>query len=146
MILNEFKEINLLDIVNIEKAKKDKQYEKGNIIIQVYATKGQIFYLENKQIVESKYIVLIPKIKIHSKYLYYILSDVLPDFLIKYQTDINIQPEIFKFLKLKIHSDINIQNKIADILSNIDKQIENENKEIEKIKDFKKWHLDKMFP
>lgn len=146
MILNEFKEINLLDIVNIEKAKKDKQYEKGNIIIQVSASKGQIFYLENKQVVERKYIVLIPKIKIHSKYLYYILSDVLPDFLIKYQTDINIQPEIFKFLKLKIHSDINIQNKIADILSNIDKQIENENKEIEKIKDFKKWHLDKMFP
>ena len=45
MNLKDYKKVKLLDLVDIERAKKNKVYEKGNIIIQVSASKGQIFYL-----------------------------------------------------------------------------------------------------
>ena len=146
MELNQYKKMNLLDIVNIERAQKSKKYQEGNIIIQVSASKGQILYLKEPQYVESKYVVLKPKIEICSKYLYYILNNCMFDFLRIYQSDINIQPEVFKFLNIDIHTNINTQRKIAEILTNIDDRISSEESMIGKIKDFKKWHLEKMFP
>ena len=58
MNLKDYKKVKLLDLVDIERAKKNKVYNKGNIIIQVSASKGQIFYLEEDTTVESQYIIL----------------------------------------------------------------------------------------
>lgn len=146
MNLRNYKKVKLLDLVDIERIKKNKIYDKGNIIIQVSASRGQIFYLYNDDVLETKYVILIPKTKkINMKYLYYILQDELPMFLEKYQTNINIQPEIFKYLDLYIHDDIEIQKHIVNILDKLDEQTKKEQELIEKFKDFKEYHLNKMF-
>lgn len=146
MNIRNYKKVKLLDLVDIERVKKNKIYDKGNIIIQVSASRGQIFYLYNDDVLETKYVILIPKTKkINMKYLYYILQDELPMFLEKYQTNINIQPEIFKYLDLYIHDDIETQKHIVNILDKLDEQTKKEQELIEKFKDFKEYHLNKMF-
>ena len=146
MNLKNYKKVKLLDLVDIERVKKNKIYDKGNIIIQVSASRGQIFYLNNDDVLETKFVILIPKTnKINMKYLYYILQDELPMFLEKYQTDINIQPEIFKYLDLYIHDDIETQKHIVNILDKLDEQTKKEQELIEKFKDFKEYHITKMF-
>ena len=146
MNLRNYKKVKLLDLVDIERVKKNKIYDKGNIIIQVSASRGQMFYLYNDDILETKYVILIPKTKkINMKYLYYILQDELPIFLKKYQTDINIQPEIFKYLDLSIHNDIETQNHIVNILDKLDERTKKEEELVLLFKDFKEYHLNKMF-
>lgn len=146
MNLRNYKKVKLLDLVDIERVKKDKIYYIGNIIIQVSASKGQILYLYNDDVLETKYVILIPKTKkINMKYLYYILQDELPMFLEKYQANINIQPEVFKYLDLYIHDDIETQKHIVNILDKLDEQTKKEQELIEKFKDFKEYHLNKMF-
>lgn len=147
MNLKDYKKVKLLDLVNIERVKKNKIYKKGNIIIQVSASKGQIFYLEEDTTVESKYIVLTCKDNkiINTKYLYYIINDLLPEFLAKYQTGINIQPEVFNYMELIIHDDMKKQEHIANIFDKIDEDIKKEEQLLKKYQDFKKYHLDKMF-
>lgn len=146
MNLKDYKKVKLLDLVQIERAKKDKIYNKGNIIIQVSASKGQIFYLDQHTTVESQYVVLTCNNKvINTKYLYYIISDLLPEFLAKYQTGINIQPEVFNYMELVIHNDIKTQEHIAKIFDKIDEDIKKEEELLKQYQDFKKYHLDKMF-
>ena len=145
MNLQNYKKVKLLDLVQIERAKKDKIYNKGNIIIQVSASKGQIFYLDHDTTVESKYIVLKDNKVINTKYLYYVISDLLPEFLAKYQTGINIQPEVFKYMELVIHNDIETQNHIVNILDKLDERIKKEEELLLLCKDFKEYHLNKMF-
>ena len=145
MNLRNYKKVKLLDLVQIERAKKDKIYSKGNIIIQVSASKGQIFYLDHDTTVESKYIVLKDNKVINTKYLYYVISDLLPEFLAKYQTDINIQPEVFKYMELVIHNDIETQNHIVNILDKLDERTKKEEELLLLCKDFKEYHLNKMF-
>ena len=145
MNLRNYKKVKLLDLVQIERAKKDKIYNKGNIIIQLSASKGQIFYLDHDTTVESKYIVLKDNKVINTKYLYYVISDLLPEFLAKYQTDINIQPEVFKYMELVIHNDIETQNHIVNILDKLDERTKKEEELLLLCKDFKEYHLNKMF-
>ncbi len=147
MNLKDYKKVKLLDLVQIERAKKDKIYNKGNIIIQVSASKGQIFYLDQDTTVESKYIVLTCKDNkiTNTKYLYYVISDLLPEFLAKYQTDINIQLEVFKYMELVIHDDMKTQEHITKIFDKIDEDIKKEEELLKQYQDFKKYHLDKMF-
>lgn len=145
MNLRNYKKVKLLDLVQIERAKKDKIYYKGNIIIQVSASKGQIFYLDHDTTVESKYIVLKDNKVINTKYLYYVISDLLPEFLAKYQTGINIKPEVFKYMELVIHNDIETQNHIVNILDKLDERTKKEEELLLLCKDFKEYHLNKMF-
>ena len=147
MNLKDYKKVKLLDLVDIERAKKNKVYNKGNIIIQVSASKGQIFYLEEDTSVESQYIILNCKNNniTDTKYLYYVISSLLPEFLTKYQTGINIQPEVFNYMELVIHDDIKTQEHIAKIFDKIDEDIKKEEKLLKKYQDFKKYHLGKMF-
>ena len=145
MNLRNYKKVKLLDLVQIERAKKDKIYNKGNIIIQVSASKGQIFYLDHDTTVESKYIVLKDNKVINTKYLYYVISDLLPEFLAKYQTGINIQPEVFKYMELVIHKDIETQNHIVNILDKLDERTKKDEELLLLCKDFKEYHLNKMF-
>ena len=147
MNLIDYKKVKLLDLVDIERAKKNKVYNKGNIIIQVSASKGQIFYLEEDTSVESQYIILNCKDNniTDTKYLYYVISSLLPKFLEKYQTGINIQPEVFNYMELVIHDDIKTQEHIAKIFDKIDEDIKKEEELLKKYQDFKKYHLGKMF-
>ena len=147
MNLNDYKKVKLLDLVDIERAKKNKVYNKGNIIIQVSASKGQIFYLEEDTSVESQYIILNCKDNniTDTKYLYYVISSLLPKFLEKYQTGINIQPEVFNYMELVIQKKKKTQEHIAKIFDKIDEDIKKEEELLKKYQDFKKYHLGKMF-
>ena len=147
MNLKDYKKVKLLDLVDIERAKKNKVYEKGNIIIQVSASKGQIFYLEEDTTVESQYIILTCKNNkiINTKYLYYVISELLPKFLVKYQTGMNIKPEVFNYMELIIHDNIKTQEHIAKIFDKIDEDIKKEEELLKKYQDFKKYHNEKMF-
>lgn len=147
MNLKDYKKVKLLDLVDIERAKKNKVYNKGNIIIQVSASNGQIFYLEEDTSVESQYIILNCKDNniVDTKYLYYVISGLLPEFLAKYQTGINIQPEVFNYMELVIHDDKKTQEHIAKIFDKIDEDIKKEEELLKKYQDFKKYHLGKMF-
>lgn len=144
MNLQDYKKVNLLDLVEIERAKKGKIYQVGNIIIQVSASRGQIIYLDKKQEVEPQYIVLKVN-EVNSKYLYYLLEEELPRFLKKYQTGINIQPDVFKHLNISIHTDIQTQNYIANLMDKLEEDIKKEVLLLEEYKNFKKYHLDNMF-
>lgn len=144
--LAKHKTVDLLKIVDVERSKKKKIYKKGNILIQLSATKGQMVYLDEDSEVDSKYGVFIANDDINPKYLYYILTMTMPQFLNIYQTGLNIVPDVFEFMKIEIHTDRQVQNdivKMFDELSIIEKQYQ---EEIEKWKDVKTFHLDNMFP
>lgn len=136
--------VNLLDIATIERSKKNKAYKKGSILIQLSATKGQMIYLDDDTKVESKYGVFeIDKDKVEPRYLYYVLKMSMPDFLTRYQTGLNIKPEIFDSFKVKVHRSLEVQKIIVKILDSFN--VELEEKEIEKYKKIKEYHLDNMF-
>ena len=137
--------INLLDIAAIERSKKNKVYKKGSILIQLSATKGQMIYLDDDTKVDSKYGVFeTDKDKVEPRYLYYVLKMSMPDFLTRYQTGLNIKPEIFDSFKVKVHRNLEVQKIIVKILDSFN--VDLEEKEIEKYKKIKEYHLDNMFP
>lgn len=138
--------VKLLDIASIERAKKEKLYPAGAILIQVSATKGQMKILDVPQEVETKYAVIqLNTDKVLPSYLFFVLHMVMPRFLCLYQTTINIQIDVFKHLELEIHNDIKTQHQIVEVFDLLDKVIDDEQRAIYKLKDFKQWHLDTMF-
>ena len=138
--------VELLKIADIERSKKGKVYKKGNILIQLSATRGQMVYLEKDSEVESKYGVFSVKDGINTKYLYYILTMTMPQFLSIYQTGLNIVPDVFRFMEIKVHTDRHVQNDIANLFDKLDKIETQYQEEIAKWKDIKSYHLDNMFP
>ena len=144
--LKKHKKMNLLDLVDIERSKKNKLYPAGSILIQLSATRGQMQYMNRPGPADSKYGVMMLKNKnINPRYFYFILNMNMGSFLSVYQTGLNIVPEVFKFMNLEIHTDRQIQDKIADMFDDL-KNIEvNYQKEIAKWKDIKQFHLDNMF-
>lgn len=147
MNLYEYKKYKLLDLFNLERAKQNKKYNKNDIIIQVSVSKGQIYILNENQCVKSQYIVLHNKNEniVDSEYSYYILQQILPSFLRKYQTGLNIQPEIFNYLEIEIHNDLFTQKHIVNIMKKMDEDIKKEEELLKKYQDFKKYHIGKMF-
>lgn len=144
--LAKHKNVELLKIADIERSKKGKVYKKGSILIQLSATKGQMVYLEKDSEVESKYGILSVKDGINTKYLYYILTMTMPQFLSIYQTGLNIVPDVFKHMKIEVHTDRRVQDDIAKLFDKLDEIETKYQEEIMKWKDVKSYHLDNMFP
>lgn len=144
-MIDKFKTCKLLDLVDIERAKKGKIYPADCVLVQVSATKGQLVYLAEPSEVESMYAVMQPK-QVYGNYLYHILTEAMPGFLEKYQTGLNIQPDIFKNMQIEIHEDIEDQKAFARILNGLDESARLEQLIIDSLKEFKRVQLDKMFP
>ena len=100
--------------------------------------------LEKEGTVESKFAVIMPK-DINKEYLFYVLTMVMPGFLARYQTGLNINPEIFNFLKLQIHKDKNMQQFVVDVMRQMSNVIGRVEREVEDFKNIKKYHLNGMF-
>lgn len=144
--LDDYKLIKIVEVCTYERAKKGKVYKKGSFCVQVSATRGQTVYIEKDQEIDAKYLVFTLKDGIYnSKYIYIMFTMFLKEFLMRVQTGINIVPEVFEEYEIFIHQDINIQNKIEEIISGIDERIQEEEKEIQNCKDLKKYHLETMF-
>ena len=140
----ETKEIKFLDAATIQRARKGEIYPQGSILLQVSATKGQTLILNENSEVDGKYAVIEPK-NMDSEYFYLLMQNALPDFLRRYKTGLNINPEIFKYLKLTYHVDERIQKLAVRAAKALDDFTEYEEREITEFKKFKAWHLDMMF-
>lgn len=138
------KEIKLTDIVDIERAKKGKMYDAGCVIIQVSATDGQIYVLNEIQEVETKYAVIIPKKDVNGFYLKAAIEKELPKFLHQNQTGMNLQMDSFNTLKIKLHNR-ETRDYIEKILKKYDDGLEKEREIIDELKDMKKYYLANMF-
>lgn len=142
--LNNTKEVKLIDIVDIERAKKGKMYDVGCVIIQVSATDGQIYVLNEIQEIETKYAVIIPKIDVNGFYLKIAIEKELPKFLHQNQTEMNLQMDSFNVLKIKLHNR-ETQDYLEQILKEYDDALEKEREIIDELKDMKKYYLANMF-
>ena len=139
--------VPILEICDFERVKKDKVYPVGTVYIQLSATDGVVRFLYEEKTLEDKYGVFIPKSdKMPSRYLFYALEYEMPHFLAKYQAGMNINPDIFKHLEINCFADEAIEGKIAQMLDNLEYYYKNEGKEKDGWVDFKKFHLDGMFP
>ena len=138
--------INLMDVCTFERSRKGKIYKAEDITIQVSATRGQMSFLKNGGTVEPKDGVFEVMDKdIYPKYLYYVMRLAMPHFLERFQTGLNINPEIFKMMRLTVHTDQNTQKAIADILDKFEMLNSAEEQATERLKDVKKYHLENMF-
>ena len=66
--------MNLLDLVDIERSKKNKLYPADSILIQLSATRGQMQYMNKSGPADAKYGVMMLKNK-----------DINPRYLFKYE-------------------------------------------------------------
>lgn len=84
--------MKLKDLATIERAKSGKVYEKGCILIQVSATKGQVYYHSGGE-VKSQYAVvkLLPGIRLDPKFLYLYLVHIFGIKLEAIKSGLNIQ-------------------------------------------------------
>lgn len=142
--------VSLLELCDVERAKAKKCYPKGSCYIQISACrrKGleQFKMLHTNAQLESRYAVVIPKIKIYSAYLLIALNNSADEFMHKYVgTNINIQIENFGYFKMLFHDDYNEQKHIAEQFEVIEKLEEYERQQIKKCEDIKKWSLDNLF-
>lgn len=109
--------IPIFDIATFERVKKGKIYEAGTVYIQISATDGKVRYLTENKELETKYGVFIPKSEyIGTRYLYYMLLHEMETFLERYQNGININPDIFKYLKVTYHPEVKYQKELVMML------------------------------
>lgn len=138
--------VRLLDVATVERAKAGKTYPAGSILIQVSATQGQMRLLQEPSEVEPKFAVIQPTDgSVFPPYLHFVLEMVMPRFLARYQTTINIQVDVFKHLEFEVHNEPETQREIVEAFAKIDERIADEQRAIDRLKDFKSWHLDTMF-
>lgn len=135
----------LKDLADIERAKKNKIYKKGSFVLQVAASKGDMFYLYEDQKVADKYVVFTVKEGINSKYLFHLINLQIDKILYLTLHGLNIDPNELENVKIKFHPDIETQNFITNIFDTIDKKMNLELRTKQAVKDLKDWHLDKMF-
>lgn len=134
-------------LATFERVKKGKVYEAGTVYIQLSATDGKVGFLTENKELEEKYGVFIPKLEhICPRYLYYILDFEMEKFLARYQSGININPDIFKYLQVTYYPEYKWQKELVMTLDSVDYRYNEEKTELEKWQDFKKFHLNGMFP
>lgn len=138
--------ISLYDIASFERVKKGKIYEAGTVYIQLSATDGKVRFLTENKELETKYGVFIPKSKnLGTRYLYYMLVYEMEEFLSRYQNGMNINPDIFKYLKITYYHEYKFQRELVSTLDSIDFWCNSESEKVQEYQFFKKYHLDGMF-
>ena len=139
-----YKKVKLLDIASIERA-SNKEYCQGVTIVQVSATNGQVEYVNEPRIIESKYVVLKPCDEIDSKYFYLSVKNSADEFFYKFKAGLNVQVEDFKHMELYIEDDIDIQKEQVRNMEKIKRATLLSEQEQSKVKEFKNTMLSKMF-
>lgn len=137
----------LIEIADIERAKKGKIYPAGCTLIALSATKGvgDNKYHEADGEVEPRYAVIRPRIEILPKYLFISIQVAFSEFYQAWHTGINLQIDKLEFLKVKIH-ELEAQATIVEFYKKMTYLEEKEEQLIQKAKNVKKGYLDKLFP
>ena len=139
-----YKKVKLLDIASIERA-SNKEYCKGVTIVQISATNGQVDYVDEARMIESKYAVLKPCDEIDSKYFYFSVKNSADDFFYKFKAGLNVQIEDFKHMELYIEDNIDIQKEQVRNMEKIKRATLLSEQEQSEVKEFKNTMLSKMF-
>lgn len=139
-----YKKVKLLDIASIERA-TNKEYSSGVTIVQISATRGQVEYVNEPKMIESKYVVLKPCDKFDSKYFYFAVKNSADEFFYKFQTGLNMKVEDFKHMELDVEDDINIQKEQVKNMEIIERAILLSEQELSEVKKFKNTMLSKLF-
>lgn len=138
--------VRLLDVASIERARSGKTYPAGSTLIQVSATDGKLRYMDEPGEVAQKFAAIEPDCaRVSPAYLFWALGIALPPFLARYQTTMNIQMGVFDHLRLEIHNDRDTQDEIVRLFASVDEQIDGIQRDIDMLKEFKRWHLGAMF-
>lgn len=146
MNLYDRRTVRLFDVAMVERAMAGTVYPRFSTIVQISASSGQTAILKETSEVESKYAVVqaMPG-EIDPVYLYFLLEMGMPAFFHRFKTTINMQLDAFKYMKLDVHNDMDAQHEIGKALYTLDGIIADEQRTIDRLKDFKLWHLDTMF-
>ena len=136
----------IFELANFERVKKGQVYDAGTVYIQLSATDGKVRFLCEKKELETKYGIFAPKKpNLGTRFLYHALSQEMEEFLSKYQNGMNINPNIFKYLKITYYPETKYQREIAMLLDEIQAIYDKEQNQQNAWKDFKKLCLNGMF-
>ncbi|UTH01643.1 restriction endonuclease subunit S [Macrococcoides canis] len=132
-------------VATITRAKKGKVYAAGTIIIQISASKGQYFILEEDTEVETKYATVQANEDVYPMYLYTVIGLAMDKFMNRLSTGINIHIDTLGEMEVDIRHDYDKQKEIADLVKKLEWQEKRIERAIKKMEDFKKNNLDGMF-
>lgn len=94
--------ITIGDVANVERAKKNKIYPEGSIIIQISATQGEMGLLESDGKVEDKYAVIQAMPWMDPEFVFYSIQNNIKKHLHKYRTGLNIVIDEVKKIPIAI--------------------------------------------
>ena len=138
---------SVLELADFERVKKEKVYKAGTIYIQLSATDGIVRYLDEDKELEEKYGVFIPKSEyICALALYYAIESEISEFLSRYQSGLNINPDIFKYMKITHFPEQKYQKELEEIIRGFESAIHMEQDMHENLIQYKKSSLSAMFP
>lgn len=134
----------ITEVAEVERAVRGKIYPAGCTLIALSATKSEPEYAPDSGEIDTRYAVIVPN-KIEPEYLFEAVKWELPEFLHKHRTGINLQFSELKHLKVVV---IGKEDQLAWVraIKKLNDQINETGKEIEVLKDMKKFYLDGMFP
>lgn len=147
--IGDHREVGLYDIADVERAVNGKIYPAGTVYIQVSACRkaGREQFMETAEAgtLESKFAVILPKVPTAPGYLRVALENGAEEFMRKYVgSNINIQPDNFKFFRLGWHDKVEDQKRVADILGAMEDHIHATERCLESLSKTKNFFLDKV--
>lgn len=135
----------LKDVATFERVKKDKFYKKGTSLIQISATKGEIYFLESNKCSETKNVAIMCDTDIlDPRYFNICLHANIGYFLNKYKEGINVKEKDIGNILIQVRN-FETQKCLVDMFSNVDTQIEITERKINTISELKKLFLSDMF-
>ena len=137
---------SIFDLADFERVKKGKVYKAGTVYIQLSATDGVVRYLTEDKELETKYGVFIPNHDVCPRYLYYLLDSEMEKFLARYQSGMNINPDIFKHMQVDYYTEYKYQKELAKIIYELEHVIHMEQVMHENLLQYKQSSLSEMFP
>lgn len=136
--------VRLTEVAMIERARKGVVYDRGCILIQLSASRGQCWYLEESSEVGQQYAVVTVNKGVNAYYLWTIMVEQMPKFVSQWRTGINIQEDTLKFFEVTL-CDKAKQDEIADKVRKIHEVMEAEAETLEGLKRMKNSMLSNMF-
>lgn len=146
--LNNWNYLPLSTVADFENAKASKKYKEGSFLVPVSACiRRPIIELKEEQEVdaEASYVIVTPKVEYNSKYIFIAFTKQWEKFKVMYMENINMPYSAFKEMYLQIHKDRATQDLIAKQFELLENEIEATEREIEHIKNVKKFSLKHMF-
>lgn len=140
------KSAKLPEVVNIERAKTGMIYPGGETLIELSATKGVVSYHYSEGLISTRYAVATPKDILLPEYFFIIVERGLPELIHRYLTTINLRVDALKDYRVEYHESKEEQRNVITTYKTASKLIAKEGREIERLKELKRFYLALMFP